>query len=72
MVESEDVSDQKENQPSNNKVVSFLSALIRELLAIFCWGYVITKLFVFDVDIFLAEKFFSNYLWLLNYKFFSL
>ena len=72
MDKSEGVSDHKENQQSNDKVVSFFSTLIREFLAVFCWGYAIAKLFIFDVDIFLAEKFFPNYLWLLTINFFSL
>jgi hypothetical protein len=36
------------------------------------WVYVILKLFIFDVDIFLVEKFSPNFVWLLNYKFFIL
>jgi hypothetical protein len=34
----------------NNKSPNFLSRLIREALSIFFWGYVIIKLFVFDID----------------------
>jgi hypothetical protein len=29
------------------------------------WGYVITKLFIFDIDIFLVENLSPNYLWLI-------
>src|SRR5258706_240679 len=70
MGESESVGNHKEDQQSKNKGLSYIFTLIREIIAVFCWGYVITKLFFFDIDIFLAESLSPNYLWLLNYKFF--
>ena len=72
MNEPESVEDQKANQQSKeqNKIVSASIYLIREVLAILVWGYAITKLFIFDIDNFLLERFMPNYAWLLNYKFF--
>ena len=49
----------------------FLS-MIREIVAILFWIYVVTKLFVFDIDLFLIQEFLPNYAWLLNVKFFIL
>lgn len=69
MGEPESIKRQKEIKRPN-KIVSFLSNLIREILAIFIWGYVIAKLFVFDIDNYLVERLIPNYTWLLTYKFF--
>jgi hypothetical protein len=49
-----------------------LLIFIREILAILFWVYVITKVFVFDIDIFLVANLSPNYTWLINYKFFIL
>lgn len=72
MNETESVENQKDNQQSKkkNEILSFLSKLIREVLAVLIWGYVITKLFIFDVDNFLVGKLVPEYTWLLTYKFF--
>jgi hypothetical protein len=43
--------------------------VLREALAIVFWFYVILKLFVFDVDVFLLNTFSPNFVWLLNFKF---
>ena len=72
MSEPEINEDLKANQQSKkkSKIVSAFIFLIREVLAILVWGYAITKLFIFDIDNFLLERFMPNYAWLLNYKFF--
>ena len=46
--------------------------LVREVLAILIWIFVVTKLFIFDIDIFLVEKLSPGHIWLINYKFFIL
>lgn len=43
--------------------------LIRECIAITFWIYVVLKLFVFDVDVYAAQKFFPSAAWVLNFKF---
>ncbi len=58
--------------PQKGKTQKFLSSAFREILAIFIWGYVVTKLFVFDIDIFLLETFSPKYIWIVQYKFFIL
>src|SRR5215207_8408620 len=72
MDESESVEILNSDQQSKkqNKISIVFFNLVREVLAIFVWGYVITKLFIFDIDNFLVERFIPNYAWLLNYKFF--
>src|SRR5579864_4413065 len=40
-----------------------------ETAAVLFWLYAITKLFVFDVDVYLLDLFASKWTWLLNYKF---
>jgi hypothetical protein len=60
-------------QPEKKKkFISSVLAAVRELLAILFWVYVITKVFIYDIDVFLVEKFFPSYKWLLEYKFFIL
>ncbi len=51
-------------------LLQVILVFIRELIAISVWGYIIIKLFVFDIDIFLIEKLSPNLLWLVHYKFF--
>lgn len=65
---NENIRCQENSHPpkKENRLVNMISWVIREFLAIFIWGYVITKLFVFDIDVILAEKFSPNYLWLIN------
>ncbi len=74
MDESESVENQSvfEQPKKKGKFWSLLSSLFREFLAILIWGYAIIKLFVFDLDVFLIEKFSPNYIWILQYKFFIL
>jgi hypothetical protein len=43
--------------------------IARHLLGISFWLYVITKLFIFDIDIGIADRLFPNYAWVLSYKF---
>jgi hypothetical protein len=54
------------------KAVDRFLAFVREVIALLFWVYVVTKLFIFDIDIFLVEKISPSYVWLLNYKFFIL
>lgn len=44
--------------------------LSRELLAISSWVYLVLKVFIFDIDIYLLNMVAPRYLWVLNYKFF--
>lgn len=43
--------------------------ILKDTIAILFWTYVITKLFIFDIDIFFMNNFFPDYVQLLNYKF---
>jgi hypothetical protein len=67
---SKEIVPQKPKQ--KKRVVGRFLAIIREIVAILFWTYVLIKLFVFDIDIFLINKLFHNYAWLLNFKFFIL
>lgn len=44
--------------------------LIRDIASILFWAYLIIKLFVFDLDIYLIQKYFPNYSWVIEKKFF--
>lgn len=74
MVQPQNSINQESSQhPNKNKTIKRrILVLIRELLSIFIWVYVIIKLFIFDIDIFLVGNLSPNYVWLINYKFFIL
>ncbi len=44
--------------------------LIREITALLFWTYLLLKLFVFDVDVYLMSTYLPEYAWLLKFKFF--
>ncbi len=59
--------------PKRNKgVIEYSLALFREIIAALFWIYLVVKVFIFDFDIYLLERFSPDYAWLLNYKFFIL
>ena len=62
----------KEGPTKKGKFQRFFSGFFREFIAIFLWGYTTIKLFIFDIDIFLIERFFPRYAWIVQYKFFIL
>ena len=43
---------------------------IREIISVFFWVYLIAKLFVFDFDVFLIQRFAPQWQWLIYGKFF--
>lgn len=55
----------KEGKNVKNIILSFL----RQSLALLIWAYLIIKLFIFDIDVYLVQKFFPSYEQILNYKF---
>lgn len=70
----------KENQkeiiskvPKHKKgIITYLAKITREIIAALFWLYVLIKLFIFDIDVFLVGKFLPGYAWLINLKFFIL
>jgi hypothetical protein len=66
----------KEIVPQQSKkekgIVSNFFNVLKEVFAALFWIYVLLKLFIFDVDIYLVNKFSPDYSWLLNFKFFVL
>ena len=58
-------------QPKHEKrTVSYLVKIVREIIAAVFWLYVLVKLFIFDIDIVLVNKFLPGYAWFLSFKFF--
>lgn len=45
--------------------------VVREFCAITLWLFIFVKLLLFDIDIYLANKYVPSFRWVLNYKFFS-
>ncbi|XOB41392.1 MAG: hypothetical protein ACKKMW_01530 [Candidatus Nealsonbacteria bacterium] len=54
----------KKEKTTINKFSSFL----KEVVALLFWTYVLLKLFVFDIDIWLINKYLPRYAWLLKFK----
>lgn len=50
--------------------VSYLAKIVREIIAAAFWFYVLVKLFIFDIDVFLINNFLPEYSQFLNLKFF--
>jgi hypothetical protein len=60
-------------QPKKERgTVSKFFSLLREVIAASFWIYVLLKLFIFDIDVYLVNKYLPDYAWLLNFKFFIL
>lgn len=55
------------NEESTNK--SSVSIVFRDIFSGFIWLYCIIKLFVFDVDIYLFQKYLPQQQWLIDFKF---
>ncbi len=49
---------------------SIVRRIVIEVVAITCWCYALAKLFVFDIDRFLLDRFAPSAIWLLDYKIF--
>lgn len=49
-----------------------LSRLLREVLAIILWTFIVVKAVVFDIDIYLLERYLPSFRWMLNYRFLGL
>jgi len=59
------------SQPKKkNSKLDAVYKVLREIVAIWCWGYVTIKLFFFDIDVYFVEKFFPSYMWVITYRFF--
>ena len=60
-------------KPDKKKTpVGYLFSGVREVIAVLFWVYVLTKLFLFDIDVVLVNKLAPEYAWLLYFKFFIL
>lgn len=60
-------------QPKKEKTITAKAAIVaREIIALIFWLYASLKLFIFDVDVFLVDKFVPEHRWLLDLKFFVL
>src|SRR5258707_10132299 len=54
----------------SSKIFRWLGRLIRELVALFLWLYVITKLFVYDLDVYVVDHYAPGARWIIDFKFF--
>ncbi len=60
-----------EMQPTDGSTTRLARAM-RECVAALLWAYVLVKLFIFAVDIYLLERFAPKFVWLVNVKAFIL
>jgi len=49
-------------------ILTHLAFLVRECVAILVWSFLVIKVFIFDIDIYLINKIAPDYLWLLDLK----
>ena len=72
-IENKEVSVEKIETPikeeSKKGVLFFILKTIKEIIALVFWLYVVSKIFIFDIDIFLIKNFLPDYYWLISYKF---
>lgn len=71
IVEIDDGSD-AEKSSRGTGIRKFLGRIVREIIAVLFWLYVVVKLFAFDIDVYLMKRLQPDYVWLLNLKFFIL
>jgi hypothetical protein len=57
--------------PVGNQMVTF-KRIVRECTAVILWTYVLLKLVVFDLDIYLLDRFAPKWRWILDLKAFIL
>lgn len=74
MVQNEETKMQIAPQKLKKKkgVIGRIFAVLKEFFAIILWLYVLVKIFIFDIDVFLVNKLFPDFARLLNFKFFIL
>lgn len=63
---------QESKTPAKNSLAQHFIQGIREILSIAFWFYVIMKVFVFDLDLYVVTNYFPEATWLIDYKFFIL
>lgn len=56
----------------NKKKTAKVTAIIKEIVTVIIWIYFVIKIAVFDVDVYLIDKYAPSLLWLLDFKFFLL
>lgn len=70
--------DDKQNKDTAKSVINnkgsqgWIRKISKEIIAGSFWIYILVKLFLFDIDVFLVNKFAPDYGWLLKLKFFIL
>jgi len=47
----------------------FFFKITKEIISVLFWLYLIIKMFIFDLDVFLIKNYVSNYYWIIEYKF---
>ena len=68
-MENVDSSRKKIFEKKEKKTKDVLISYLRQSLALSIWIYIVTKLFVFDVDVYLMQRIFFGHEQILNYKF---
>lgn len=68
-VQKIELSKEKISEKKEKKTIEIISSFLRQFLVFIVWVYFVTKLFIFDIDIYLVQKFFPGYIWVFNFKF---
>jgi hypothetical protein len=57
-------------QPTKSRLLRWGGKLLRDLVAVLLWAYVITKLFIYDIDVYAVDHYVPDAKWVVTYKFF--
>src|SRR3989339_856287 len=68
-VQKTEFSKEKIPEKKEKKTIDIIVSFLRQFLAFLVWAYFVTKLFIFDIDIYFVQKIFPGYIWIFNYKF---
>ena len=60
-----------DTQPTDGSTTRLLRVM-REFVAAVLWAYIVVKLAVFDIDLYIVQRFSPRFVWLLNLKVFVL
>lgn len=54
---------------SNGGLINKSLTVFREFIAAVFWAYTIIKLFIFDIDVWIIDRYLPNYSWIISFKF---
>src|SRR3989339_529247 len=69
-VQKTEFSKEKIPEKKEKKTIDIIVSFLRQFLAFLVWAYFVTKLFIFDIDIYFVQKIFPGYIWIFKFNHF--